>query len=106
MDDLASRFSQAVLHDARLGLVTAKERGGVQRVAMERGQPTLYASIRGGTVLDWIAVREDGRFMSLRPLQTTSEAGAPLCWTCADGANGSLHCWQIECSAPETGTDG
>ena len=105
-DDLESRFETAARHDARLGLVTAKERGGVQRVVMERGQPTLYASIRNGTVLDWIAVREDGQFMSLRPLETTGDDGGTLCWTCGDGADGALHCWQIECRAPEPSDDG
>ena len=102
-DDLASQFDEAKRYDARLGLVTAVERGGVQRVAMGPGEPTLYASVRQGKVLDWIGVREDGLFMRLHPMETTGASGGTLHWVCGTGADEALHCWQIERPTPDDG---
>ena len=93
---------EAVQADARLGLVTAVERNGIRAVSSSADAPTLYASIRDGAVLDWIAVGTDGRFLFVSPVVTAGTSVAEVHHACALATDGTAYCWQVP--APDSGS--
>ncbi|MEM1054043.1 MAG: hypothetical protein AAGI52_00845 [Bacteroidota bacterium] len=90
---------EVVSSDVSLDLVTALERDGVREVASGGEAPSLYASVRDGAVVDWIALGADGRFLPVTPVTTTGESVAEVYYACTLAAEGAAHCWQISASA-------
>ena len=100
IQDLMSRFtaSETTNHDARRGLQSALRQNGLRRVGAVRGGPTLYASVIGGRVADWLMGDQRGQVMGPQTLRTPGGAqGETICWKCGAGGDGNIHCWQIDC---------
>lgn len=109
IQDLMSTFNQAqtLNHDARRFHRAAVEQDGLRRVGRVENGPTLFASVFGGRVANWLVIDEAGRVTGPQSLQTPGgAAGETICWKCGAGSDGNIHCWQIECPvivAPDTG---
>lgn len=104
---LMSAFNagEVVRHDVRPRLARLLSRDGLVAVSPGPRGSGLYASIHNGVVVDYVAIGPNGSITDLAS-PTTTEEGETICWKCANGADGNIHCWQLECPvivAPSSG---
>lgn len=91
-DPLAHRAGDArsALRGKRLsdGLHPAGAAGGAH----------IAAQVKGGKVVGWVVTDGRGRAIPAFLCSTgDAAAGETICWKCAKGTDGNIHCWQIDC---------